>query len=433
VVQVCEQNCSLQVSDSGIAIVSEGQRWQFGNDEIVGIRAEVVREPDLSGETQLIQSWKIHLRDEHGKDCWFELPESPPLGPREPLKQLQSRLMNGLADRAWQRLQAGDIVSGDGWSLSLMYFTETRTGTSCFVEQVDGTSWEGDELCVWHEDRPTVFARLPRNGENAELLETLIARLTGRPMPNRPTSPPTGLGPVLTRINTTHPDLISGRQLAIAAGLAIIALPLFLSLTTFGYCILLGSMGLLVGQPLLRGRTESLVCYQRGFLWTNQHDERLILSDRLRSVTEMRHGDDNSLAKQSTMDHLVLVGDRCADQNIVFPLELAATHRDSYVSLRNYAAGIIATRLEQQLSAEGSIHWTPVVTITRDGLRTETGSTITRTRFSWDQLVDWQLDDKALSLQFDGTEQPLMIRTSQPNFYAGLRLLQNLGHLRPAK
>ncbi len=414
---------SFQANPNGFTVAHGGQLQEFQDADVVGIRLETRRESDFAGSTHLSQS--LHLRIADATDTsWVTVQhENGPLD-EDGLGGFRRRVLENLAGRAWARLERGEEVRGEGWTLSLIFFTDHDSGESCFLQQVAAVRWDGDELCLWHEDFDEPFGRYPREAENTLLLARLLEFVLGKA--TAPSSAPLGLGlgEQLAQISIRRPPPAVNARLAIAGGLMLAALFLCLPLYVLGVVVVLTLMVLVAISPLLRGSVETFTHYERGYVWSHGCDERVILCDHLaglmvdwRLPQPSQPGDPNFARIQlESLDR--------DEPPIDFTLPLDDDRRRHLESLQTHAAAVIAERMQRELEESGQTRWTATWTITRGGLiekrhptaadRSYGFADFARSETSYRQLTIWQKDGQT----------PIVVAAKQRNFYPGLMLLQ---------
>lgn len=141
-----------------------------------------------------------------------------PVATLHPLRELWTRLFEGLKERSQAAFASGEPIKGAGWRLGRDAFELDGNGTSERFRLEDFTAIYviHQHLCLWtHGDRPTV--RIPIHSPNAQILRLLLEPAVHERF-KAAVPPGDGLGRILYERRTSAANLIGLAILAAATG-----------------------------------------------------------------------------------------------------------------------------------------------------------------------------------------------------------------------
>ena len=156
------ENCdSFRATREGFCLYRDGDGCHYRDDDVVGIKVNTRRQLDAIGRTEIVKSLRIRF------DTNDEAVVENELGPQgqDVLETLEQRVVDQLYQRAIKDLDHGLDVQGENWRVSLVEFVHETTHHKCSIQQISKVKWDGDDLCIWHEDHLLEpFARVDRGG-----------------------------------------------------------------------------------------------------------------------------------------------------------------------------------------------------------------------------------------------------------------------------
>ncbi len=426
------QNDSFQATDAGFRITHERQRSDFRDQDVLGIRVATRRQLDMLGNLTLQESLHVRLRDEQG-DHWIDMVAEVGPWDQDPLQELRERLLNNLLERSCESLLKAGDVTGAGWSLSLIHFTDLASGRSCPPQEISAVRWCDDQLCVFHEDQDSPIARFPRDAENTILLYRLFEQLLeGVCHPPNDTAPSTGLGALQKQVTATERRWLSPRRFATLSSVPVAALlyALPLNIAAIGIALLL--LTFLVVMPLLTGTPATLRLYERAIVWTRGSDERVLLLEQLRSLTAIHTEDGQSNQAATPRLTLSFDCDHRDRSSFQFQTILTAENRELLESMVIDVATLLATNLREHLNRHGHVAWTEQITIFDDSIVCQPQIDGPPQRIPRTDIQGWTLSDTKLTIVLP-TGDAISLSTSCPNFYTGLLLLHERGWFKSSR
>ncbi|MCA9148936.1 MAG: hypothetical protein KDA92_06550 [Planctomycetales bacterium] len=419
-------NESFQTMQAGFLLYSQGHRFEYQDQDVLGIRIDTQRQCDLLGEANTVESLQLRVRgSDDASDSrvgWVTLTNE--LGPfdADRLGPLRDRLLDDLWERSNSALCRGDDVSGDGWTLSLMAFTDHQSGNSCFPQQIAKVKWIDDELCLWHEDEEEPFARYARSAENSLILYRLLGQFVDTHDPAEPAETGVGLGRRLNQFTTFHRHPLPVRRLAVQMSLMLAGLLCCMSLYSMGVGIVLVMVVIASALPLLRGYSETLKHFERGLVWSSGNREQLILFEQLEWFSA-----DWQQPPGSQSGTVSMVFETRDHRRIHMTLHFDEKSRTSAEAIQTHASAIIAENMRQDLVRQGRTVWTDRLSILRNGLEDRPLPAGPIHVLTFDEIERYALATGKLTLWIKGAKDPIQQPTTQLNFYPGLMLLNMQG------
>jgi hypothetical protein len=416
------QNESFRTTHTGFWVASAGARQLFRDEDVFGMKVATRREADLLGDINVIQSLQLRVR-ETDQERWVLL--SHEVGPfdEDRLATLRERLLEDLLERACRALERGDEVHGEGWTLSLLGFTDHQSGQTCFPQQISAATWEADELCLWHEDEAQPFARYPRDAENAFVLYHLLGQFLPNTESMRATSVGVGLGKRLADFTTFHRHGLAVRRVPLLISLIAAAMLCCMSLYSLSAGIVFLTMVMVVALPVLRSATHRLRHYEQGVIWSCGSDENVLLFDQIGAFSAdwRLRGGDTGLGGTVQMEFQPL--DRLRP-SIQMTIQVDETTKPAAEALQAQVCAIVAERMRMQLQENGRVRWTSRLSILPNGLEELEGRAGPIHVFTFAEIAHWRVAAQRLTLWLNDDQTIVSLPTSEVNFYPGLMLLQ---------
>jgi len=416
------ENCdSFRATREGFCLYRDGDECHYRDDDVVGIKVNTRRQLDAIGRTEIVKSLQIRF------DTNDEALVENELGPQgqDVLETLEQRVVDQLYQRAIKDLDHGLDVQGENWRVSLVEFVHETTHHKCSIQQISKVKWDGDDLCIWHEDHLLEpFARVDRGAENATLLYRILRTLVDVVDADIPTGAQVGMGPRLGEYSTHHGPTISHRNLAIATGLAMttILATLPLNLAAIGVLILL--MIALIVVPHTKGTDETLRIYEKGLIWSSGHDEQVLLLEQIASFS-FYHAGMTGIPRE--FDGVVHIKPKDTEMmDIEMDVKGAITNGTFRAPLDRMVQSLKA-RMDHELCQHGYVNWLPGVNIERTGLRLTFAHESTFVRFV--EIHACERAGDQLKLLDKNQHVLLQTETWRPNFFPGWRMIEELRSL----
>jgi hypothetical protein len=354
--------------------------------------------------------------------------EDGPLGP------LVRRLQRRLLEQAEDALRRGLGLCGAGWTWSdrAIVTTDGSRQTVLNLQEVSAVDETQDELRIWKDIEPAPLVRLSLAQRNVWLLSKLLHRRFAPP--GSPDVPPaSGLGRIL-REHRPRSALIASGLLAVFA--AVVAGTCFAA-AIFARMLPLALVGFGVGITAVALVTTSIRLSRSSF----RLHEKGISQTPLSGFRSLGFGEIDQFAFDArrqysrgryigTMFTMVFVS-QGRPRDSMFHSERAAFETEEIIRLRDRVSEEVATRLARRWVETKSVAWTPELTILENGLRYERRrglfwkSKPVEVEFS--EVGAFDISDGSFYIWGIEHDDPLIrVRTSAPNFYAGLLLFEQV-------
>lgn len=424
---------SFHTTPTGFVVVRDGQRRVFRDGDVVGVRTSLDYSMSSWSESTVRQSLDLQVENAHSE--WLTVAtdlQIDPLESDDPLMAFRRRVVHDLVDRAWECIAGGGEWTDHEWSLSLNALEQNQTGKEIRPQEIARFGWQGDEFCVWHEDRqsrldPPVL-KFDRESPNTLLLEGLLERFTPRKHRNEDELSTFGLGKLINQL-CLHDEHETTRWAIVGVSSVL----LLLSLNTISPGILgIGVLGLLmctlVLMPRIRGRREFLDHYERGFVWHRGRHQQLVHFDHLESFSAIWPADTTTCLDRrvKVWFRFVTTDPKSLPLDIVVPLNRNRERLENAQSLQAHLTSILANRLQDRLARQGRAAWTKRLAIVRDGLEfvtPEGGRQFAR----FNQLDKCQFVGTQLRLASTSLETEWLQPADELNFYPGYLLAKLSG------
>lgn len=354
--------------------------------------------------------------------------EDGPLGP------LVRRLQRRLLEHAEDALRRGSRLSGDGWSWSDRTIS-TNSGarqTTIKLQDVSAVDETQEELRIWRDVEPAPFMRLSLAQRNAWLLSQLLQRRFASPG-SPDVLPASGLGRIL-REHRPRSALIASGLLALFASIvagtcfaaAIWAQMLPLALVGIG----VGLTAVALVTTAIRLSRSSFRLHEKGISQTSLSGFRSLGFEEIDQFAFDARRQYSRGRYIGTMFTMVFVS-QGRPRDSMFHSERAAFETEDIIQMRDRISEEVATRLARRWMETNSVAWTPELTILKCGLKYER-----RRGLLWkNRAIEIELSEIGAFDICDGWfyvwgiehDDPLIqVRTSSPNFYAGLLLFEQV-------
>lgn len=422
---------SFHTTPTGFVVVREGQRRVFRDGDVVGIRTRLDYSSSTWSDTTVRQS--LELQVETASSAWVTVATEVDYDDvDDQLLAFRRRVVQNLTQRAWECIARGDEWSDQEWSLSLALLKQRSTRAELRPQEIARTGWQGDEFCVWHEDRQSPLdvpaMKFARESPNTLLLEGLLQRLAPISHVQEGELSTLGLGKLINQL-CLHDEHETTRWVIVGVS----ALVLLLSLNAISPGILgIGILGLLmctlVLMPRIRGRREFLDHYERGFVWHRGRHQQLLNFEHLESFSAIWPADPSACLERrvKVWFRFVTTDPQTLPLDIVVPLDRNRERLENAQSLQAHLTSILANRLQDRLARQQRVQWTRCLAITRDGLEYATpDGEIQRARFN--QLDRCRLDGNELRLASSALETEWLQPADELNFYPGFLLAKLKG------
>ena len=437
------ESSAFRTESEGFSVIDAGgAATTYRDDDVLGFRVRTERTTNSAGDPNFHHRLEVRLQDlpsSSGDAGWIALDAEA--GPFEsnPLEPLRDRLTDRLADAAWHQLSAGRDVSTDEWRLSLLEFSDEQQAVTCDVAQLASATWEGNALCVWHEDcDQQPLARFDRANENTLVLDRLLRRLLHDPTPSIPED--LGLGKQIGTFQQFHRRRLATSVIAWPATLLLVGLLCTMTLFHFSLCILLMMVVWLTAAPFLRGRSEQLAFFERGVVWSNSHQQRLLMLDDLRAIQfigsldhdalDSNQGSEQEPKPQGAASPIRIVlsafAPSLAPIAVDFQPNMGREQTDRLKSLQTHLAAHIANRMLVEWKETGWVEWTNNVWFTPTSLVSQQHGT--RQEIAFNKVVVDRTNPDALRLT-DNAGTVISMWRGAENYYPGLILARMIGTL----
>lgn len=437
---------SFHTIPSGFVVVHNGRMRSFQDQDVLGVRQRL--EPSESSgfedggpefQEGVRQSLEVLVADgDEAEPEWLTVAHDLDLdAPSRSIDSFRDRIVENLELRAWNRIRSGWEFEGGPWTLSHSALVDTETGHSILPQEIARYEWRGDELWIWHEDAQATedapVLRFPRGAANSQLLFRLLQHMLPEAPVVQETLPTTGLGKWLGQLELANrirhaPWLTIG----LAGVIGLLALDMLLP-GAFAPGLLVLLIATLLVLPRLQGRSEQLDHYERGLLWECESQQRLVRYEQMLGYSI--NSTPPSLMRELGMAGLLIrpeVRMRFLLEDAL-PLDLAlpsppnAKQRREAARLHQQTTRVLAERMGLQLEQHAFVAWTHQVAFVPQGLLCVPDRNGERRMVDFARIAKWELTDRQLTLQLADGEPPVLLSTSEPNFYPGLLLAQKLG------
>jgi hypothetical protein len=414
---------------SGFRWTSRGGDREYADTDVLGLgllRRGQHSFGRLVSERQVLRLW---IGDVNARP--LEMTVRTAVGEEGPLGPLVRRLQSNLLAAAEDSLRRGPGISGDHWSWVDRAIICGRGGsrqTILNLADISAVDESQGEVRVWKNLDPLPELRLSLAHRDAWLLSRLLQRRFARP--GSPDVPPaSGLGRIL-REHRPRSAMIASALLAMFAAVvagvcfaaAIWARMLPLVLVGIG----VGMTAVALISTAVRLSRSSFRLHEKGISQTTLSGYRYLgfgeidqfAFDAKRQYSRGRY--------LGTMFTMVFVS-QGRPRDSMFHSERAAFETEDIIQLRDRVSEEVASRLVRRWVETRSVGWTPELTILEESLRYER-----RRGMLWksppievplSEIGAFDISDGWFYVWGIEHDDPLIrIRTSSPNFYAGLLL-----------
>lgn len=323
------------------------------------------------------------------------------------------------------RVQSGEPVRGDGWTLDASGLHVRRAPPVPLSEVRRAGVFEG-RVAIWRDRDDAPFFSTPVGGPNAMALLGIASRHAARHTGGEPQDP-SSLGLLLfeKRSPKSHVMAAFGFAAAIAAGGVVwrVIDPGAAPLGPLSVVLL----GALVGLAAMNMARSTFQVREHGVVKRTLYSRRVLRFDEIerfgyRAVRQYYNG-----AYIGTITTLLLAGPEPSR-----PLKHALTVRgqdDDLERLRQEVSLAVADRLRERLRREGEVRWGARGRLTRTTLELPEKRLLGRgpvRALAYGEPLVYTLHEGRLRLQAHGSKTVFELSTDEENFYPGLLLFEEL-------
>lgn len=426
------RRCWLTIEPAGFQLNGRHGDHEFSDGDVRG----------LAFRHQWQHSFGRLVAEVHGVKVWIGDEEHAPLewrvrsaiGEASPLAPLILRLKSRLLEQADENLRRSIAVSGEGWSWTADGVVSGRGSQQATLPAKDITAVDQNhqELRIWRNSEPLPAIRLPLAHRDVWLLAALLQPLYGRP--GDPGVPPaSGMGRVLREHRPRSAMIASALLGLFAAAVAGVCFAAALWLRMLPLALVGGGVGvtaIALASTTLRLSKSSFRLHETGVSQTTLSGDRFLPFSEIDQFAfdgRRQYSRGRYLGMVFT---LVFVSQR-RPRDGIFHTERAPFETEEILQMRDLVAEESARRMTHRWLTEGSVAWTPELTILQQSLRYERR----RGLLGRAQPLDLPLSEIGAFDVVDGWflvwgiehDTPLIrVRTSSPNFYPGLLLFEQI-------
>ncbi len=378
------------------------------------------------------------MRPTSGNDDRLEhltLTTTIPLKDKDGLQGAIQRIQARLLAQAEDDLRQGRTVEGQFWEwlrTDLSFFQGKET-LACRVDEVTAVDVLEGQICVWRAGQDELFARIPADSRNAQLLGVMLGNeLAKRPaVTARP--PEQGLGRILFERNSKKYFVGAVVIAALIAGAGVVFMILPLIEKSFGQGMVLVGLGCLAGSGLVAlmaasHRVSNFRCHECGVFQRNLFREREL---RYENVVAFTYGAVRQFVNGAyTGTQLTMKFEPDSASNAINYNTSVKGPDQALDDLRDFVAKVIAGRMARKQGAGEIVPWTPQMSFAADGLHYKPAGWFGSNP---EQFVPYgQIDNFAMQhgyfyLYAHGEKKPIMqVIVSEKNFFPGFFLFLSL-------
>jgi len=356
------------------------------------------------------------------------------LGEPSPLGPLVERLQQRLEKKAFEELKREGAIHRPTWSWQDGAIVATSLGKRCSIPMAEMSAVDNDivELRIWVASAPLPAVRLPQSGQDVWLVGRMLESAVGAPG-DPGVAPAEGLGRILHESRPRSAAIMATMLCGMSAAVAILAVigAILLRLTPLA---ILGA-GTGMGAIMLGSTARRL--WQCAFrLHETGISQRSLTGDRALGFGEIDQFVFDARRQYSkgrylgTLFTMVFASDRQPKQGILHT-ERCAYETDEIARVRDYVSDEIAAVMAARLASAGELVWTRELTIQGGVLHCQP-----RRFLRWnpapasadiDSIRGYDISDGWFYVWTVDRDRPLFkVRTTEPNFYPGLLVFEQL-------
>lgn len=356
----------------------------------------------------------------------------------DPLDVLIERLKCRLFEQAQWQLRRRESIRGRLWQWTGDELeVRGRQGLQRLkVDSLSHVSRVGHQILLWQSARATPVAALPAGDENVWLLEECLRAACAERVVlfDAATSPEFPLGRVLSERRPSQ--MVALSMYALGSFAAVVALVCLVGAVIshswipalLGVCV--GVPGVMVAQL---GRQISKVVFRIGEVGIEKcsvHDQQRLLFEEI-AVLQFDAQRQRSHGRYVGTLYTLTFAHGSDARRAILHSETTPHEDPQLLELRDRVAAAIAVRMAREYARSGEVRWTPELTLNEGmilfrplhlygwGRRPAT--------VAFEEVLDFGIDGDWFHLWTIANDRAqIKVKTSTPNFYAGLLLLENL-------
>lgn len=433
----------LTPTESGFVLTNPRGEFEF-TDEMVSDLATWAKVLYANGQAKKTRRTGSFVITAGESAVEFEFTYDFPLGGPDPLGDMLNRIFDKLATQTKSAIQAGDRLSGKGWSLDRneLLAGSGREEVSVPLREVAAVDITDGKVCVWRKGNPEAVLRIPAGSPNALVMGRVLQDLA--PPPGDEESGD-GLGRVIfERDKSIKTGALLGGGLLSLLG-ALVGCGLIVGFFLGAIKPLGGGVGLFI---LL------LVVTATWSAWTNRVNIFRCHSSGVshttpRGVHKLRYGNVGSFS-YSGIRQFVNGAYTGTTVNIRFepldpthgePIRYSATFKnadDELDNLRDFISRVIAGHMHRRLRDNTPVRWCGGLVFHLTGLELRRSAGRFRGKldpeiYAYERISSIDISQGVFRLALDGEKKwAVEEQVSQSNFFPGYVLLMTILHPTPA-
>lgn len=353
----------------------------------------------------------------------------------EQADELIEKWCSRLSDAARRTLRGEGVIQGSGWELSqsALIVTNRRFRTEVAVPEISAVQAISDEVRIWRKGQAEPIASIPIRTQSAWLVHRLLTGILSQR--KETVEPHIGIGRLLferragwelTVLFTVFSFLFLAATIlllwsAVKTGDGIIALVGINTAILTGVCCWL----------MLRSRRLRFRGYENGVQMRNIRGETQLLFDDMDVFSYDARRQFNHGRYTGTLLTIVFGCLKESGHPGIFYSTSLPHETDDLQLLRDRAAEALARRMAKSYGVARRIQWTPELWLCSEFLeyrqRGWFGSKSPPTVVHYRSITDFNIEDGWFCLWAEFRDRAVIkVRTSSPNFYAGMILLESL-------
>jgi hypothetical protein len=422
----------FEILDDGFIVRDQRGERRYRDRDVRGIihvkRQQIGRD---GGVSRYDRELTLRIRtDVKEKEDVQRLKHAYRVGELDTLEPFAERVLAGLVERTWHELGAGGRLTVGGWTVDRDQLTFESGGRFEAVPLKEVTAIEEQDACLhaWRRgvDRP--FLEISLLEENGEVMMGVLRRHLaeyGAAADNTFTGE---LGRMLFERRKASKKA-AGEAAALIVIVVLFAFQARLGPFGPGALLVYALGGLAAALHVLHAAGGGVVAYERGLVVRRWFRPTTIRYKDLSGLTfRTKEHFQNGIYSGSVTAVEFLADAPGGPQKVSFKHEFK--HRDERLeSIRNAAAGAIASRLWRELHESGSVQWSPHVRITPTGLeyRSHLLNRKEEKFLPFESVTNVGLDEGRFQIYTaESTKPAITIDSGGANFFPGLELWQRV-------
>jgi hypothetical protein len=429
----------IEVLDDGFKVIDSRGERTYRDDQVHSLAYALqdrYSNGELKGFIRRCKLWALGEAEPIGMENRFAS------GQADPLLPLLTRLMHMLEEGFGSALEHGHALQGDGWKLTQneltfrrgkddqneLTFRRGKDDEILRIEEIAAVEVRDGKMGVWQKGRDTPCVQFPHDGRNVWLMQLLIIPRLKLESPEGGDA--SGLGRILFERRSGWATVVGVSLIGIAgvvAGFVLLFMDGIVLPIVGAVLLLLSPLAWAAAYGCSKGRFR---VHERGVYQKNLRGENRLMYPEVASFSYSTTRNFHNGAYVGTDLYLrfdPISG--CKSGPIYFATQVKNQDAD-LEELRDFVAGVIAERMQQQLASGEIVRWTENLAFRPDGIAYTPAGFFGRKEtalLTHENYGGWNMNQGVFYLFQTGQKNAVMSeQVSAANFYPGFFLLLSL-------